>query len=153
HSGFYQVRKLDSGLKDRLAVQEAAGRWDSQNNARRPVLFVTAAGGGIRAAYWAAAVLGRLEDCVPEFHKSIFSVSSVSGGSLGAAAFVTLLASRTKKSAPVVGCNQPIPSDDDARLKGYYQDFLRTFLSQDHLAPVLREMLLGDFPRALSPFP
>jgi hypothetical protein len=152
HSAYYEVRKFESELKERPSIQKAALRWDAQATPRRPIVFVTAAGGGIRAAYWTASVLGRLEDCIPEFHKSLFSISSVSGGSLGAAAFVTLMASRTKKPPVVAGCNQPIPIDDDARIDGYHQDFLREFFSQDYLAPVLREMLLGDFPRALNPF-
>jgi hypothetical protein len=53
-----------------------------------PVYFVSAEGGGIRAAYWAALVLDRLDRAHPGsggFAERLFSISGVSGGSIGAA--------------------------------------------------------------------
>ena len=61
-------------------------------NARRTVVLVTAAGGGIRAAYWTAAVLTALQDQDRErsFDKRIFAISAVSGGALGAETYKAL---------------------------------------------------------------
>ncbi|WP_018348602.1 hypothetical protein [Longispora albida] len=57
----------------------------------QPMLFVAAAGGGIRAAYWTEKALAALTDADPATRdcrrKSVFVVSSVSGASLGAAAW------------------------------------------------------------------
>lgn len=56
------------------------------------LVLVAAAGGGIRASYWTSLVLARLLDLAPEFRKSLFASSGVSGGSLGLGVFYGLLA-------------------------------------------------------------
>ena len=56
------------------------------------MFLVTAKGGGIRAAYWTAALLTALQDANPEFADHVFAVSGVSGGSVGAGVFAGLLA-------------------------------------------------------------
>jgi hypothetical protein len=151
HQGLYAVRSLaDSKVTERPDLEAAISRWQERESLK-PIVFVTAAGGGIRAAYWTAAVLGRLEDCIPSFHNSLFSISAVSGGSLGAAAFVTSLAGKERVAPRTSNCSPPI-ANDEARPIGLHQGFLRSFLSQDYLAPVMREMLLGDMARSLVPW-
>ncbi|MCC7243745.1 MAG: hypothetical protein IT180_17620, partial [Acidobacteria bacterium] len=59
-------------------------------SSRYPVLFITADGGGIRAAYWTTAVLAALMEAEPTFLRQTFVVSGVSGGSVGAAVFGAL---------------------------------------------------------------
>lgn len=54
------------------------------------MILVAAAGGGARAAYWSAKVLGALADRGPDFARKVFAISAVSGGALGSAAFVAL---------------------------------------------------------------
>ena len=49
--------------------------------------LVYAEGGGIRSAYWTALVLGELTKTDPQFLTRSFSVSGVSGGAIGAAAW------------------------------------------------------------------
>ena len=59
-----------------------------------PVFFVVTEGGGIRAAYWTAAVLAQLHQGTHgAFTQHTFAISGVSGGSLGAVVFDTMLAS------------------------------------------------------------
>jgi hypothetical protein len=64
---------------------------------RPPLVLVTAAGGGIRAAYWTAAVLARLQDGQNRFASHIFAISAVSGGALGSSAFKALSTLGTPK--------------------------------------------------------
>jgi hypothetical protein len=58
-----------------------------------PVVIAAAEGGGIRAAYWTSMVLHHLAD-LPEadvmFPRRLFAISSVSGGSFGAAVYAGL---------------------------------------------------------------
>jgi hypothetical protein len=62
----------------------------------RPLIIVTATGGGIHAAMWTAEVLEELEKRLPgdpntgshSFHDSILLMSTVSGGSVGAMYFL-----------------------------------------------------------------
>jgi hypothetical protein len=155
HAHLYAVRELNEGkVPSRPGLEVALSRWRDQDGAAsstRPIVFVTTAGGGVRAAYWTAAVLGRLEDCVPDFHKSMFSISAVSGGSLGAAAFTTLVSDQTQSPRNSANCTPPIKADE-AREMGSHQKFLRVLLSQDYLAPVVRELLIGDVARSLLPW-
>ena len=58
---------------------------------RYPLYIVNAEGGGIRAAYWTATVLGKIQKDNPCFADQLFALSGVSGGSLGSAVFVALL--------------------------------------------------------------
>ena len=57
----------------------------------RPLLIVATAGGGSRAAFWTATVLGALADSTPDFRQNLFAISGVSGGAYGAAIVSALL--------------------------------------------------------------
>ena len=59
-------------------------------NGRPSLVLVTAAGGGIRAAYWSGAVLSALQDKEPTFKDRVLAISAVSGGALGAATYKAL---------------------------------------------------------------
>lgn len=115
----------------------------------RPVFIVATEGGGIRAAYWTALVLGALQDeswdnirawqskhpgqgTPPDFASGLFAISGVSGGSLGAAVFDALLA-------------------DDATYP--LADKAGNMLRQDYLSPTLAAMLFPDFLQRFWPWP
>jgi predicted acylesterase/phospholipase RssA len=68
-----------------------------------PVYFVLANGGASRSGYWVASVLSRLEDeSDGKFSEHLFCLSGASGGSVGNAAFFSLLRSKAelKKANP-----------------------------------------------------
>ena len=77
----------------RPALNAAVGDWIRARLAAAPggpaepvpVYFVSAEGGGIRAAYWTALVLARQAQASPSFPAHTFSISGVSGGAIGAA--------------------------------------------------------------------
>jgi len=58
---------------------------------RYPVYVVAVQGGGIYAAYHAASVLGAIQDSCPAFVEHVFAISGVSGGSVGAGVFETVV--------------------------------------------------------------
>ena len=97
-----------------------------------PLFIVATEGGGIRAAYWTATVLGGIQDANPNFAPHLFAISGVSGGSLGAAVFDALLA-------------EPNP--------GNFKDKANAILGQDFLSPTLASMLYPDFVQRFLPFP
>jgi hypothetical protein len=103
--------------RDFVTPREALRRWVEREPASRqvrPLLFVAAAGGGIRAAYWTAAVLscvlegsGVSEACgegSPRADergtRSLFAASGISGGSLGLASYVAHLSSDRRDDWP-----------------------------------------------------
>ena len=106
-----------------------------------PVFVIAADGGGIRAAYWTAAVLATLEDAtamnpVP-FSRHVFAISGVSGGSFGAVAFDAVLANRAG-GAPVGA----------SRLEEIDQ-----MLGEDFLSPTLGTGLFPDLLQRFIPWP
>ena len=99
-----------------------------------PLFIVATEGGGIRAAYWTATVLGGIQDANPNFAPHLFAISGVSGGSLGAAVFDALLA-------------EPNPGSFK------FKDKAHSILSRDFLSPTLASMLYPDLVQRFLPFP
>jgi hypothetical protein len=103
---------------------------------RYPVFVASAEGGGIRAACWTAGVLCALQDAQPEFADHLLGISSVSGGSLGAAAFVALVREAHLGKLDL--------SRDDGSGAGPLQAYAAEVLGRDFLSPVLASMLIPD---------
>jgi hypothetical protein len=97
-----------------------------------PLFIVATEGGGIRAAYWTAAVLGSMQDSEPAFADHVFAISGVSGGSVGASVFAALVADGT-------------PNDFAKRAEA--------ILGRDFLSPAVAAMLYPDFVQRLWPWP
>ncbi|HMC16647.1 MAG TPA: hypothetical protein VKI18_13510, partial [Albitalea sp.] len=87
------------------------------------VYFVSTEGGGIRAAAWTALALQHFASTVPQFQARTFSISGVSGGAIGAAAFRA--------------CNVG-KSTDDA------EGCVKRFAQTDLLAPLLAAWMFED---------
>lgn len=113
------------------------------------VLFVASEGGGIRAAYWTAAVLDELHAADPSLTQRIRVLSGVSGGSLGVAAWLATHRSdycpnslmATPASPRAVGLRSPAPPALAAS----------TALSPDFVAPAVAGMLYGDLMQRFLP--
>ncbi|HEU4684015.1 MAG TPA: patatin-like phospholipase family protein, partial [Nitrospira sp.] len=95
-----------------------------------PIFLIAAEGGGIRAAYWTAAILSRIQADHPDFADHVFVLSGVSGGSLGAAVFAALLA----------GDTSPGPCQDPKAFAGCAHDVL----THDYLSSTLGMLLYPD---------
>lgn len=67
----------------------------------KPLIIVTATGGGLHASAWTAAVLAHLERTLgPDFHKHLLLASTVSGGSVGLMPYLRELHDGTLDSRP-----------------------------------------------------
>jgi hypothetical protein len=97
---------------------------------RRPLVVVCTSGGGIRAATWTAAILGRLDE-LPHMRRALSWVSGASGGMVGAAHW---LACRVADKA--------VPWESLA--KG---------VALDSLTAVARTLVFHDVPLAFLPVP
>lgn len=110
----------------------AFNAWAGSKPDGDPVFFVMTEGGGIRAAYWTAAVLGELHDRTKgAFTEHTFAVSGISGGSVGAAVYGVAVATGAP-SARVAGKNA---------------------LKYDALAPTLASFLVPDLLQRFIPAP
>jgi hypothetical protein len=104
------------------------------------------------AAYHPALSLARLTDYCPEFAHHLFGISSVSGGSLGAAVFAELLRQvpdkeRGNPAATAVGCSRAT----DPMTFSFLQKNVQTFFETDFLSPVIANAILFDVPSFLVP--
>jgi len=110
-----------------------------------PLLIVATAGGGIRAAYWTATILERLETDLsreklgyPEkeiltdnlMRNLLFAISGVSGGSIGAAAYAAWVHDHE------INRTEQLPT---------------SYLREDFLAPGLAAMVFIDGPANVLP--
>ncbi len=128
-----------SALNGFQSLDGAFSEWD-RIHPDAPLIVIYSAGGGIRAAYWTAAVLGRLQNAVPRFPEYVFAVSGVSGGSVGASIWN---AAQTNSSGACCVL--------DEWKTGKRADAIREALGIDHLAPVVAAMTYGDLFHAVVP--
>jgi hypothetical protein len=134
----------------RLSLRRQWTSWkdelDSSDCSGGPIYLVAASGGASRAAFWTAEVLTRLEQGFREkapagrdacFLRNVFAISGVSGGSLGAATVVSLLADEQTRGAKWPDLAAPAEE----------------FLENDMLAPVAGYLLFPDLVQRFLPFP
>jgi len=147
----HELRRMEAGTANPRAdsIEQAAAQWigaheaDMQMAQNRgvksyPVYIAAAEGGGLRAGYWTASVLGELEDATDgRFSRHLFAISGVSGGSLGGAAFVAELA------GDKVQCDRAQPAGA--------RNCARALLASDFLSPVVSYLLFPDLVQRLLP--
>ena len=110
-----------------------------------PFVVVAAEGGGVRAAYWTAALLSALQDADPSFASHVYGLSTVSGGSVGAAVFEALLDGQRSAHA------QTLPGRNDCRTTGSLQEAAGCIFTPDALAPTLSRMLYPEVLQRIVP--
>lgn len=142
------VRLLHDQPPERTPFAKAVERWHSaaqkaSDSDAPPLVIVATAGGGLRAAYWTATVLGALQDRDPKFAQYVFAISGVSGGSLGAAVFVTALSEEPMPKEQLDTCRK-----DD---RGPIECAGQAVLAQDFLAPTVAALLFPDLLQKFLP--
>jgi predicted chitinase len=139
-----------------------------------PVYIVAAQGGGIYAAYQTAIFLARMHDLCPAFNDHLFAISSVSGGSFGAAAYAAAIKSLADETASAAktppGGNvqqaatpdpcptiseyfggQPLRRDLDS--PGPLEINVRKVFANDFLSPLVSAWLFPEFSQMFIPVP
>jgi len=111
-----------------------------------PVYVIAAEGGGLYAAYQTAKFLARMQDLCPNFAQHVFAISSVSGGSLGAAVFAGLTRSLAANS-------EAKPCLRSLEQAGDFEQRSDRILSRDLLSPVVWGGLFPDFLQRFIPWP
>ena len=126
-----------------------------------PVYLVAAQGGGIYAAYETAIFLARMQDQCPAFRKHLFAISSVSGGSIGAAVFASVIDAMPVQSAGAVACpgisqylERSTVLGRQSYEAGVTEGYVRGTLSpkNDLLSPLVAATLFGDFTQRFLPW-
>lgn len=126
---------------------------NAPTGAAGPVVLVAAAGGGLRAAYWAAMALSVAQDRRPEFARHVLAMSGVSGGSLGIATFASLSVDGGATIGGLPCARDAMARSEAPPLPGPYSTCVRRFMRDDFLAPTLAMMLAPDFGQRFFPIP
>jgi hypothetical protein len=138
-------RALGPHMDDWLAARAASGELTRAQP--YPLVLVAAEGGGLRAAYWSASVLAKLQDeSAARFGRHVFALSGVSGGSLANAMFVALMAEQRNGALGGAPCARGVAA---AR----FQACARQMLRRDFLSPVLGYLLYPDLLQRFLPLP
>ena len=132
---------------ERIGLEVALAGWaqsaPNRDGGRPTLVMVATAGGGSRAAYWTASVLGTIQDLHPDFDKQLFGISGVSGGSLGAIVYRGLL---TALPGGEAAC-EAIP-----KVKYVYRACAARILRQDFLSSTLAATVLPDLVQRFLPW-
>lgn len=117
-----------------------------------PVYFVLSDGGASRSGYWVASVLGKLEDTSQhDFSNHLFCLSGASGGSVGNAAFYTLLKDAAGRPGKNLPNNQPFYQAGKEYLRSDFLTYtLSRMLGHDFFVPMLPFNTRGDRAKALT---
>ncbi len=151
------IETLPANADARPSAATAFDRWFERLQAqsgpgadgRYPVILVATEGGGIRAAYWTAAVLTSLADTVPTFAEHTFAISAVSGGALGSTVFNALLVRRGDFHIAVEKLDYTPQMGEHHSLRLAAS----MMLSHDTLAPTLAAMMQPDLLQRFVPAP
>jgi hypothetical protein len=152
----HAVRTTGPLPDSRPTLADAALQWhvqavEASGSDQPPLVIVATAGGGIRAAYWTATVLGRLQDENPKFRHYLFGVSGVSGGSVGSTVFATLLADGTAGVDQAL-CTKAIDDPNRSEFtRKPYECAGQEVLGRDFLAPTAAALLFPDLMQRFFP--
>lgn len=131
-----------------LRADDALATLVARAQGGEALVFVASEGGGIRAAFWTAAVLDALTREVPELRPRLALLSGVSGGSLGLAAWLAThrgdwCAAAASPRTPTVGLRSDAPPVLAAT----------TALAADFVAPAVTGLFFGDLMQRFIPWP
>jgi hypothetical protein len=125
-------------------LEWVAVRRDRNEYQQYPVYVVAAEGGGIYAAFRTATFLTSLQDACPRFSEHLFAISSVSGGSVGAAIFSGLIR-KIKQSNDRFKAGNGCIKRGQPNEKVNFTNVAESILKDDFLSPVLAAFLFPDF--------
>ena len=137
-SGFVESwKQFTKSLNERISKgkdhQLHVIKHGNSNRIEIPVFFVVSQGGGLRASYWTSVILSELENEFPGIHKQTYSLTGVSGGSVGNVFFATALVNTP---------NDPIKM----------QQQLLKAIGEDYLVKVVTSFLNNDLLYRFLPF-
>jgi hypothetical protein len=139
----HPLASLEEAFKAWYAARQDRTHY-TQKGAKYPVYVVAAAGGGVYAALNTAEQLALMQDFCPAFAQHLFAISSVSGGSLGAAV-ITALAAKNAKNESWRECSFGPPRQRP------YEGYVRAYFDYDFAAPLIWASLFPDFIQRVLP--
>jgi hypothetical protein len=125
--------KMAINYKQRCEEENKKKNENEKSDCKYPIYIASAQGGGIYAAYHTAKTLQTITDNLPNFRNHLFAISSVSGGSVGSAIYVSWL------------------RNCDINIKEKIDHFFDR--PRDPLALIVASMFFGDLFQRIYPIP
>jgi hypothetical protein len=141
-SALHALRVAPGPLPRRPTLAAHWHAWqDRCGHATRPVV-VAISGGAARAALWGAAVLAEIDRMAEGRPAAIYAISSVSGGSLGAAIYLS-----ARGAAPAGAAGNPAFCRLAGPLQAPFETYAKQAIAADAIGPLLAGFVLSDVPR------
>jgi hypothetical protein len=134
----HALRVVDAPQAPRPSLAAHWAAWQAACGPRTRPVVVAISGGAARAALWGSAVLAQIDRASEGGHAAIYAISSVSGGSLGAATYLS-----ARAGLPHGGCALPAAEADA------FERYAKTLDASDAIGPLLAGFVLSDVPRGL----
>lgn len=152
----HAVRTLAGNLAARPGIDIAFEAWKtletSELKTGKRLVIVATAGGGSRAAYWTATVLGRIRDAIgPNFDRQLFAISGVSGGALGGTIYMALVSEARDKN-PTLNCTDRDIDENEIKVTGF-AGCGQAVAAHDFLGPVVASLMFPDMLQRFWPLP
>jgi hypothetical protein len=158
HAIDVRLLATNPGPSSRQAVVEHFASW-LKDHPTGPIVLVAAEGGASRSGWWTSHVLTVLDYASDgEFSGHVYALSGVSGGSLGVATYVALLAERGGPAAKVQPLALHFPTQKDcwalrdARASYPLPMQSECFLGRDVLSTTVGYLLFPDLLQRFLPF-
>ncbi len=140
----HALRVVRGPLPQRPSLAAHWAAWQQSCGAHTRPIVVAISGGAARAALWGAAVLAQIDETSAGHDAAIYAVSTVSGGSLGAAAYLSARAANQGGTPGTPGACQLPPAIEPA-----FADYAKRLTAADAIGPLLAGFVLSDIPRGL----
>jgi hypothetical protein len=155
----HRIRALGGAAPENRSLGEAFEQWATSpvsapaRLAASPIIVVATEGGGIRAAYWTAFLLARIQEQEPSFRDSLFAISSMSGGTIGSAVFDGLLRVDDRQRRCIDYERKPISLRYTPESVAGVTQCVRAVLGQDLLSGTIGSLLYPDLAQRFVPLP
>jgi hypothetical protein len=136
-------RELGAAFADWLVCRPGLRDFNRAGRAY-PVFVIAAEGGGAYAAALTSAALAEIHETFPKFSNHVFAISGVSGGSIGAASFLSALLDEGIAS-PLAKCRDGVKVGQPGVVKARLQKFAEADLLSPLIAGTLFPGLLQQF--------
>jgi len=134
----HKIRYTNKVVTQKPNLKDNFKEWVRKTPSNNPYFIIAAEGGGIRAAYTSGLFLSKLQDSNSKFGNNIYAISGVSGGSLGATAFVAMLKIRNNQQLICKNGNS-------------FSECSKALFSKDFLSPAVAYTLYPDLLQRFIP--
>jgi hypothetical protein len=143
-AALHALRIVNGKLPQRPTLAEHWAAWQRDCGAGTRPIVVSISGGAARAGLWGAAVLAQVDAEAAGHHAAVYAISTVSGGSLGAATYLSARAANPGAPRGTAAFCQLPPAVADG-----FAGYAKRLNAADAIGPLLAGFVLSDVPRGL----